>query len=173
MLPQLKVKKQGAVGLWLDQQTQWLMRHLIGVSEEALQKTHRWNNHHLPEHALASLLESLMIFHPGDTEAASFGKMPIVSTARSHMTRYGGWKKYLVLAPPAGDANVAWHIGWKWPGGGGVSRITVRGPVRVLVGPGPTHWFGVSLGDNFQIPLEQIGTGIIGDGSSSRELPLF
>ncbi len=170
-MPTLYVKPQTPLEMWLDQKTEWLMRHLSGTSVEGLQVTHRWNNHHLKEGDVSHLNRDWMASHPGDPEAQRIPKFPLAH-AIAHATKYGGWSRYLVV-----DAIVSveegWHVGWKWQGGQGVSRIVMKGPRRVLLGPEPASWFGIAVLNNSQIPIRIIGEGIIGDGGKYSHLPIF
>lgn len=146
------------------------MRYVSGVSGEVPQRTHRWNNHHLHAKDVVHLIRAWMVTHQGDYSARKLPRIPIIAGALAHVTKYGGWKRYLVLAP---DTTHEWHIGWRWSGGAGVSRISTQGPVRVLIGPGITEWFGIEAGTNVQIPINQIGEGHVGDGGKFAYIPLF
>ena len=146
------------------------MRHISGAPLEATQKTHRWNNHHLKEDQIKHLIGEWMVYHKGDKKARKLPSTPIVSGASAHLTKYGGWKCYLVIEP---EFNLNWHIGWHWQGGAGVSRVLSRGPVRVLIGPTATRWFGIEVESNIQLPIRKIGEGVIGDGSEFSQIPLF
>jgi hypothetical protein len=157
--------------MWLDRSAEGLMRHLLGVPEEGLQVTHRWNNHHLHEKDVSHLYSDWMASHPGDPNARKMPKFPFAH-ALAHSTRYGGWQRYLVL-DTVSSAEEEWYVGWRWQGGQGVSRIAIQGPRRVLIGPGSTEWFGISAFDNSQTPIRIIGGGIVGDGGEYSKLPIF
>lgn len=172
MSPTLKVRPQGSFGRWLDARFEKIMRFVLGVPKEATQRTHRWNNHHLKEERVAHLHSSLMVRHEGDPTARKLPPVTILAGAVSHLTRFGGWQRYLALAPRGLGAD-AWYIGWRWNGGAGVSRVPNTTPVRVLVGPGVTEWFAIRVSDTTQIPLIKIGEGKIGDGGQFTDLPLF
>lgn len=172
MSPTLKVRPQGSFGRWLDVRFESIMRFVLGVPIEATQKTHRWNNHHLKEGQVAHLFANWMVGHSGDPHARKLPPVTILAGALSHATRFGGWQRYLVLAPQDPDAGL-WYIGWRWKGGAGVSRISVATPVRVLIGPGPTEWFAIKASDDHQIPLNKIGEGKIGESGQFSDLPLF
>ncbi len=171
MEPKFYVRAQGPIGRWVDAKFEWVMRHVSGAPEEVSQKTHRWNNHHLNERHVAHLNSEWMVSHPGDTSARKLPRVPLLAGALAHVTKYGGWQRYLVLEPDT--AQGGWHIGWRWSGGAGVSRIPAIGPLRVLVGPGPTEWFGIVVGTNVQIPIKQIGEGHIGHGGEFAKVQLF
>ncbi len=166
----LKVTAQGPIGRWADRNFEWVMRHVSGAPNEATQRTHRWNNHHLRAGDVSHLSTGWMVTHQGEPGARKLPNAPILAGALAHVTRYGGWKHYLVLQP---YEEYDWHIGWRWSDGAGVSRVIVRGPVRVLVGPNPTKWFGIAVTTNVQIPIIKIGEGRIGDGSPFSDIPLF
>lgn len=170
MAPKLEVRAQGPVGRWVDTKFEGVMRYISGAPAEATQRTHRWNNHHLNEKDVAHLNAKWMIAHQGDQNARKLPRVPVLAGVLAHATKYGGWKHYLVLTP---DTTHYWHIGWCWRGGAGVSRVLVTGSVRVLVGPGPTEWFGIEAGTNVQIPITQIGEGRIGDNSEFSQVLLF
>lgn len=172
MPPTLKVRPQGSFGRWLDARFEKAMRFVLGVTKEATQRTHRWNNHHLKEAATAHLLSEWMVAHRGDPHARKLPPVTILAGALSHLTRFGGWQRYLVVAPEDLDAG-PWHIGWRWKGGAGVSRVSNVGAARVLIGPDATEWFAIRVSDNTQTPLIKIGEGKIGKGGKFSNLPLF
>ena len=170
-MPKLNVKPQTPLEMWLDRSAEGLMRHLLGVPQEGLQVTHRWNNHHLREKDVSHLYEDWMVSHLGDPSAQKMPNLPFAH-ALAHSTKYVGWQRYLVL-DMAFSAEEEWYIGWRWKGGQGVSRITLKGPRRVLLGPGPTEWFGIAVSDNSQVPIKIIGEGKIGGGGKYSHLPIF
>ncbi len=167
MEPKLPICTQGLLGRWVDTLFEPVMRYISsGAPEEMPQRTHRWNNHHLKEEKVAHLKSGWMAAHSGDPNASSAPHI------LAHLTRYGGWDHYLVLSPKT-EENCSWHIGWQWSGGAGVSRVPVEGPVRVLVGPKPTKWFGINAETHTQIPIQQIGKGKIGRNKEFFKIPLF
>ncbi len=173
MAPGLYVQPQGRLGQWLDHMFEGIMRHVSGAPEEGIQKTHFWNNHHLGEQGVRHLRTRWMVSHPGDPEARTLPPIPLAHVF-AHATRYGGWRRYLVLEPV--EFECSWHVGWWWDGGAGVSRIAAQGPLRVLVGPRPCRWFGISAeqtSENVQLPIAQRGEGVIGRGGEFAHLPLF
>lgn len=87
-----------------------------------------------------------------------------------HIPLFGGWKNYVVLQPA--DSDQGWHIGWLAHDVAGVSRIKVRGPVRLLLGSGNVSFFGVNT-EGEQIKLCKIAQGRIGDGSTYAKTPLL
>jgi hypothetical protein len=125
-----------------------------------------------------------MVSHEGDPGAQKPFLIPILAGAQAHTTKYGGWQRYLVLAPDNESSAGDWYLGWRWPssqakfgipipGGAGVSRIPTSGPKRVLIGPGFAEWFGIRADTNEQIPIMQIGDGCIGNGGEHKDVPLF
>jgi hypothetical protein len=112
-----------------------------------------------------------MVHHSGDPTARTLPPVTVVAGALSHLTRFGGWQRYLVVAPQEHN-NGQWYIGWRWKGGAGVSRVPSVSAVRVLIGPGPTEWFAIRASDQTQIPLIKVGVGKIGESQFSN-LPLF
>lgn len=90
MSPMLNVRPQGSFGRWLDARFEGVMRFVLGVSIEATQKTHRWNNHHLKEEQIAHLFQEWMVNHKGDPNARKLPTITILAGAQAHMTRFGG-----------------------------------------------------------------------------------
>lgn len=170
MAPKLKVHAQGPFGRWVDTKFEWVMRHVSGAPLEVAQRTHRWNNHHLNEEDVSHLNPEWMVSHQGDQSARKLPCIPVLAGALAHITKYGGWKRYLVLMP---NTTHEWHIGWRWSDGAGVSRVRVKGPIRILVGPSSTEWFGVEADTNIQIQVEQVGEGWIGDNGEFAQTPLL
>ncbi len=86
-----------------------------------------------------------------------------------HLTRWGGWKDYVVLEP---EFQGEWYVGWWTITSAGVSRIPLTGAVRMLCGPQPTVFFGLNR-EGVQIPIRKVGNGRIGDRGTYRSLPLL
>ena len=166
MAQKLVVCAQGSLGRRVDERLEWVMRQLSGYPDEEPQRTHRWNNHHLREEDVAHLNIDWMVNHPGDDGASKPFPVPILAGAQAHIT----WKRYLVLEP---NSTNTWYVGWRWPGDAGVSRIPSIGLKRVLIGPGPTEWFGIDANTQEQIPIKQIGEGKVGDGGEFAHIPVF
>lgn len=150
---------------WLDDLFSPVMRWFSGAPEEAHQCTHGWNNHRLSKDQIVGIDQCMVARCAGDPEAKDLPGW------RRHMARFGGWKKYAVLRPsvlPHHD----FYLGWLNPdGSAGLSRIPVHNQVRALIGPGEGRWFAVRrefLPDGsfrlYQVPLDVVGTGRIGDG---------
>jgi hypothetical protein len=135
-----------------------IMCILGGTFFERPQRTHQWNNLKLRRAQVKHLLQLFMVWSRGVPSKKRFvWKIPLF-----HMRLFGGWKQYVVLEPihPTG---VTWHVGWVAEDVIGVSRITLSGPVRVLVGNGDVFHFGLAT-SGVQIPIRKIGEGIIGGG---------
>lgn len=146
-----------------------VMYMLSGTFHEIPQKTHFWNNQKLHRHDVFPLDKTLMVHSVGAVSARSpwmFGIIP-----RFHIPLFGGWRDYIVLEPE-GDYAHEWYVGWSTDGVMGVSRIPVRGSVRLLRGPGEVSFFGIDSSSSKQIALKLVGFGHIGDGSHFARLPL-
>ena len=144
-----------------------LMYLLQGTIREIPQQTHRWNNCKFSLRDLASLQTELLVTVAGDSNATQrwWGPLPIF-----HIPLLGGWSKFSVIAP-TNDLG-AWYIGWVVGDSAGISQIKLTGPVRVLLGPGPAQFFGISI-DGRQITLEIIGHGRIGQAGKFTRVPLL
>lgn len=160
----IPVQSLGSLALWADQKMEPFMRWAC-LSEPGAQRTHRWNNHRLTVTQKESLDQAMMVHNDGIPAASPW--RPLLF----HLPRFGGWKDYVVIRPIW--ENISWHIGWATDLVSGISRIELRGPVRVLVGPDATHHFGVEHGTGEQIPLEQIGSGIVGETPEYRHILLL
>ncbi len=88
-----------------------------------------------------------------------------------HIPILGGWRNYVVLRPrePKGE----WHVGWKVNGKAGISRLRIKGPVRMLVGPGSVEFFGIDARTGTQRFIHDVGKGCIGNGGPYIRLPLL
>jgi hypothetical protein len=84
----------------------------------------------------------------------------------------GGWREYIVLEPFI-NVDQPWHVGWIPPDESpAVSRVQIKGPVRLLSQNGLTKFFGLNEG-GVQIKIHEIGRGRIGDGGPFSQLPLL
>ena len=68
----------------------------------------------------------------------------------------GSWKNYEVLEP---IEEVLWHVGWVSGKHAAVSKITLTGAVKVLIGPGDVYFFGIDAQSKTQIPIVNTGSG--------------
>lgn len=145
-----------------------LMYLLAGTFEEIPQRTHFWNNRKLRSGEVMELKECAMVTVSG---SGAIGRwkygFPIF-----HAPILGGWNEYIVLEPLI-NVNQSWYVGWV-PNdeSSGVSRVQVSGPVRLLLGNGPTKFFGLNEG-GVQIKIREIGRGSIGDGGPFSNILLL
>lgn len=146
-----------------------IMYIISGTLREKPQETHFWNNLKLTQQDILYLDKDKMIHCEGSSSAKRWWKrIPIF-----HMPIFGGWKKYILVqkADEWSEVKGDMYIGWICPEVVGVSRIPLRSPVRLLLGPGKVSFFGInSKGEQFE--LEKVGIGYIGDGSSYGRYPL-
>jgi hypothetical protein len=138
---------------------------LAGTFREAPQQTHRWNNTKLKWKELEDFDHALMVRCKGRVSVRRWwGKIPIF-----HMPIFGGWKHYVVIQPLN---DVLWHPGWIAGDVIGVSRITIQGPVRLLLGDKKVAFYGVDQEGN-QIRLAKVGEGKVGDKGPFSRIPLL
>jgi len=144
-----------------------LMYLVSGTFKETPQRTHRWNNMKLRVADVRYFDQKEMIYVPGVKATSRWlGMMPLF-----HLPILGGWRKYIVLQPTE-DQIHPWHIGWIAGDVVGVSRIPLRGPVRVLRGPGDVRFFACTK-EGEQIDFVLTGTGTIGEGGEYKKVPLL
>lgn len=159
-----------------------IMRIASGSVHESPQRTHRWNNRKLSEEEVDNLDLSIMAYFMGIENERSFG-----NSWRFHVPLLGGWRKYIVVRPEFEDDEV-WYVGWLNKHVRGMSLIPIRGSVRLLLGPHPTYFFGLSESDGCelewfspdplppkhpQIKIRAVGGGIIGVRCEHSKLPLL
>jgi hypothetical protein len=145
---------------------------LAGTRKEPPQGTHWWNHHALSREEVKSLDARCFVTERGllgEKPAWRFG-IPLV-----HAPVFGGWHKYVVLAPDQYPAT--WHIGWLWETSHGqvkgrVSKVPLRTPVRMLRGPGLVCFFGLNH-DGQQMLIRTIGYGRVGELGPYSSLPLL
>jgi len=162
----LQVQPESTLGRYATLICRPLMKWLAGTWDEAPQETHRWNNMRLSHDEVSYLREASMVAAAGDPHAKPrwLKGIPLF-----HIPRFGGWRKYVTLGPKTYGG--IWYVGWITDDAIGVSRIPTRGLVRVLAGPGPVRWFGVTeIGE--QLPISYRGSSYIGDGGPYAQLPL-
>ncbi len=156
---------------WLARFADWAMfpvMYLVsGTLSESPQRTHRWNNKKLRPRDVQYLLPHSMVHSSGTPSSGRFWwKMPLF-----HLPVFGGWRHYIVLEPLC-PPDTSWHVGWITRDVVGVSRITSRGPVRVLLGSENVLHFGL-YPDGTQLFVKKIGEGTIGDEGQYALLPLL
>jgi hypothetical protein len=167
------IKRQTFVGAFFDALISPFMYFFSGVwvnlfkgpthwkkAIERPQRTHRYNNHHYPDHILNHLDQHLFVHVQGNSEE-KIKKHNILF----HLPLLGGWKKYTVFKPQ--DHSGEWFIGWRNDEVFGCSRIPILGEVRVLKGRYGCNYFGVTE-EGTTIPTEKIADGTVGDGSQYR-----
>lgn len=166
----LSIKALGNWALYADALMHPIMVYLLGAPGESPQRTHKWNYRSFSEDELEylpdALKRSLVVKLPGNKNAgpAHWCGIPIL-----HLTRFGGWKEYVVLEA---YTEHEWYAGWWTDGHVGISRVPVYGKVRLLIPPDPVIYFGV-LRDGTQVPLRAVSQGRIGDGGPYRLVPLL
>ena len=164
----IRVQPESGYERFLDWSIAPLMYLLSGTLEEAPQRTHFWNNRKLHPGEIVGLKERDMVVSSGSggVERWRYG-FPIF-----HTPILGGWREYIVLEPLV-NPNQSWYVGWipndEAPG---FSRVQTKGPVRLLLGNGPTKFFGLNEG-GVQIKIHEIGRGKIGDGGPFSQFPLL
>jgi hypothetical protein len=141
-----------------------------GTFRESPQRTHHWNNLHLDPADVKQMREEDMVFTFGDDNAKERG------VVHFHLPILGGWKEYIVLQEHA--HGEPWHVGWITEDKNGnprvgVSRIPIRGPLRVLRGDMPCKFFGICGTTSLQIHISQLGAGRVKGGDLWRKLPLL
>ncbi len=170
-----RVRPIGLVARGADVLMAPVMRALSGAPEEAPQRTHFWNNQRLgPAEVEAALDWRIMVRRHGDPAAVQRSH-PF--SVRFHLPCFGGWKRYVVLCPinEYGESyQGAWHVGWWNEQYAGISRLAIRGMVRMLIGPSDIRFFGIRAeGDQMQLHLRYRGEGVIGDGSQFNTIQLL
>ncbi len=121
---------------------------------ERPQRTHRWNNHHLPRWLSKKIKLEDVIGVGGTRKAIRKGWF------RFHLPLFGGWKDTVTLVPEVIPPD-GWYVGWLNPEVFGLSRIKLRTPARLTVGGYCTCFFAVDSSGNL-IRLKYVGYGRIG-----------
>ncbi len=164
------VKPQGTLG-WIGDMLMLPIMFLVHWSlKESWQRTHFWNNIKIKDSDTIQNLrmDAHLIPFGGDASAASrwlLGFIPIF-----HIPIFGGWKKFVVLEPVSYEEE--WFVGW-YPGdvSAGISRIPLKGSVRVLIGRSNVSFFGLDKEGN-SIHLVQTGKGYVGKAGKFSHIPL-
>ncbi|OGD32372.1 hypothetical protein A3C91_04950 [Candidatus Azambacteria bacterium RIFCSPHIGHO2_02_FULL_52_12] len=146
-----------------------LMYLISRTFKEAPQQTHFWNNTKLKSYAVEYLAKECMVRCDGVPASTRWHGIPIF-----HIPIFGGWKDYIVLEP-SDPARVSqeWYVGWITDDVIGISRIILRGPVRLLLGPCPVSFFGINAEKGKQLAVHKIGDGRIGNGGPHAQTPLL
>jgi hypothetical protein len=144
-----------------------LMYLAAGTRKEAPQQTHFWNNTKLTYEVVRNLDQEMTVRCSGIRGEAN------VPALFAHIPILGGWRNYVVIAPVENPNETTWHIGWNTVRVMGVSRIEVKGAVRVLVGPLYTSFFGINAANGQQIAIREVRRGKIGDKGEYCKVPLL
>jgi hypothetical protein len=163
----IPIKKQGRLGYIGDLIMMPLMYALQGTCAETPQRTHRWNNQHLSRVVVSGFDMSKTEEVAADQSAARrwVGPLPIF-----HIPVLGGWRKFVVLKPRSYEGE--WFVGWVTGDAIGVSNIPLSGMVRLLQGPLPGVFFGVT-GEGVQIDIDIIDYGEVGQARQYAKVPLL
>lgn len=164
MKARLQVPLLGWVAKLADKIMIPLMHLLMDTLKESPQCTHLWNNKKLSEEDLQCFNEKLMVYAEKVPDS-----MKSHYVFFFHMPIFGGWCNYIVIEPLQ---NSEWHVGWKTELAKGVSRIKLSGPVKVLRGPTDSLFFGVDTNGD-QIPIREIGRGVIGEANDFSKIKLL
>ena len=141
--------------------------YLVSGATEKPQRTHRWNNMKLTPRDVEHLDLAAMVHCDGIPDV---GRLYHWNIPAFHTPLFGGWRSYVVLRPY--EKEVEWYVGWITDDVIGVSRIELRGSVRLLLGPEETFFFGIST-EGICIPIHLTGTGSIGDHGPHGQVPLL
>lgn len=162
-----KPKPQQIFGRIADYVMTPVMYLLQGTVRELPQRTHRWNNMHLKNSDILSFNADKTESVVGDETATArwFGPIPLF-----HMVIFGGWKKFVVIAPRTPQKE--WFVGWVVSDAFGLSKIPLTGSVRLGLGPQPAQYFGVDT-DGRQIDIDVVGYGSIGHAGDFANVPLL
>ncbi|HCC05094.1 TPA: hypothetical protein DEP58_02190 [Patescibacteria group bacterium] len=161
------VKPQGWFGRMADAVMVPCMYLVSGTFHEAPQRTHVWNYRKMTQEEVMRPFSRKMVkvegikgeYEPDDV-LFPFLHVPILF----------GWRNYVVLKPQA--MSKTWFIGWVCEDDtGGISKIPLRGKVRMLIGPHEVEFFGIENGR--QIKLLECGRGKIGNGGAYCKVPLL
>lgn len=162
-----KFKKQGLIGRIADYLMLPVMYILQGNFSEVPQRTHRWNNLHLESHDIDGFDSSMIETVSGNASANRrwFGPIPLF-----HMPILGGWKEFVVLKPRHEKGD--WFVGWLVEDAFGLSKIPIRGKVRLGIGPKQAQYFAIDR-EGKQIDIDIVGKGVIGDAGEFSKTPLL
>ena len=164
----LHIKPLAVWERFLDKAMVPIMYCVSGTFSEHPQMTHHWNNHHLERESVSFLRARMMVNCKGRKNQKIRSNTGILF----HIPIIGGWKKYVVLEA-IDSTTEKYHVGWINEQVCGVSRIPVKGRVRLLVGPCDVQFFGIDPITGQQVALQKVGQGIIGRGGPHCQLPLL
>lgn len=166
----LKVKPQGFVGRLADMLMLPTMYLLQGTVTELPQRTHRWNNDRYIDDETISYIKTLPLVD--FTGVPSEEKLWLGFIPRFHMPIFGGWRTFVVLSP---RYNLKpWFVGWVSLDSkeAGISRIPLKGAVRMTLGPGPVAFFGITQSGT-PLQLIKVEVGRIGQAGKFYRVPLL
>ena len=161
------MKTQGPAGFVADMAMVLPMYIATGSPFESPQRGHKWNRVKLASAEIDRLDEEKMVVGKADPNACPPWRFKVVPMV--HLPILGGWRKYVVLQPTA--EKYPWHPGWLAAQSAAYSKIPAKTPVRLLCGPSDTQFFGLDS-DGYQIPIQVIDEGKIGDRSLNEKYPL-
>lgn len=163
----LKLKDQSIVSRIGDILMLPLMYLLQMNISEVPQQTHYWNNTKMSSENIADFEADYMVTATGVEGAVKrwFGPLPIF-----HMPIIGGWSEFIVIDTV--NQIDEWYVGWLLFDTIGISQISIKEKVRVLVGPRPVQFFGVDKNGG-QIPIKISGRGKIGKAGDYSKIPLL
>lgn len=139
-----------------------LMFILGGFKRDAIQETHPW--HSWKKFDRNKINQKLAVIHDG-TDRMTFHRRFLFLF---HVPVLGGWKKYSVLS--ATNHKGTFYIGWVVFDNDrlayqGIHRLPIKNrAVRLLDGPPNFHGYYFAIDSTgTPIPLEKIGSGVLGD----------
>ena len=161
-----KIVNVNRVGFWkklADMLMVPIMYLISGTFAEKPQRTHAWNIQNFSVTQAQMLSEKEMVSVKGlrNQLKRHYGFL-------FHMPIFGGWRHFVVIQPL--DYQGVWHVGWQQKNVQ-ISILPLVGPVRLLVGSSDVKFFGINS-QGCQIPIQQIGTGKIGDRGIFAKVPL-
>lgn len=163
----IKIRPLNKLEFSLDAILYPVMR-VLAPRSESIQRTHRWNNHHLDRSLVSTLDVAKCALVFGDQNAIS---RRAAADVRFHSTRLGGWKQFVVLGRTE-DHGEPWYVGWLSSSVFGVSRYRQEGYCRCLRGSDDVLFFALNEHSE-QIDVTVIARGAIGDGGPYRQIPLY
>lgn len=160
MCPKFDIKPQGWLGRIADAVMVPLKYLASGTLRESPRRTIFWNHRVLTKLETERLLPEMMVKVEGIQ-----GELDPSETPLAYIPACGGWRNYIILRPLV--LPKSWHVGWVTGDTGRVSKVPLKGAVRMLVGPGDVQFFGIANGR--QVTLLERGRGIIGKGGPYRK----
>lgn len=169
MSSQIIIRPIGPLVKFADLAMNPVMRYLAGKGawREEPQRTHFWNNRRLTDLEIKCLNHEL--FFNGKPDVTSTQK----GLFRFNCRRWGGWKKFYVLAPDIDPFyHDFWYVGRKVKNWAVISRVPISlahpseneyySMVRVLIGQKAVDFFGIDEKGN-QIKVLAVCRGEVGN----------